>query len=335
MWVILPPDWSGGLARMSPDWLPGVDLQSGTFTVPLWAVGVVAALFVALIVIAAIRAGLSEFGSMTFRVAVIVIAVVFGWTYISRTGEHDRAEERRALDQRAAELVGRAIAPGSSIACLEATNTETVEGSCERVVFASPESVAAATAYISARLSLLADAHDYTARRDQSYETQIAGLRRTIAADRFGLASQVLSVRDGCTADACDAFGLVYDDKKLRANMKDRLFDITVGRYAANWPARSSRPVVSSSGPAGAAVATPPGPNVQFPSSQSIPPVSIMNAEPERPAPAPPAQTATQSEPASPPINTAPASATKKASAPRAAAKKGASQPMSLNPDVK
>src|SRR5690349_9098655 len=204
MWVILPPEWSGGLARMSPDWLPGVDLQSGTFTVPLWAVGVVAALFVALVVIAAIRAGLTEFGSMTFRVAVIVIAVVFGWTYISRTGEHDRAEERRALDLRAADLVGRAIAPGSPIACLEATNTETVEGSCERSVFATPESVAAATAYISARLSLLADAHDYTARRDSTYEAQIAGLRRTVAADRFGLASQVLSVRDGCTADACD-----------------------------------------------------------------------------------------------------------------------------------
>jgi hypothetical protein len=299
---------------------------------------VVAALFVALVVIAVIRAGLTEFGSMTFRVAVIVIAVVFGWTYISRTGEHDRAEERRALDQRAADLVGRAIAPGSPVACLEATNTETVEGSCERVVFASAESVAAATAYISARLSLLADAHEYTARRDQSYEAQIAGLRRTIAADRFGLASQVLSVRDGCTADACDAFGLVYDDKKLRANMKDRLFDITVGRYAVSWPARSSRPVVSSSGPAGGGTPlNPPGPNVQFPSSQSIPPVSIMSAEPERPPAPPPAQAAApQSDPASPPINTAPASATKKSSPPpRAAAKKSASQPMSLNPEAK
>src|SRR5947208_15250419 len=104
---------------------------------------------------------------------------------------------------------------------------------------------------MSARLSLLTDAHDFTARRDPSYEAQIAGLRRTIAADRFGLASQVLSVRDGCTADACDAFGLDYDDKKLRANMKDRLFDITVGRYAVIWPARSSRPVVSSSVPGG------------------------------------------------------------------------------------
>ena len=136
----------------------------------MWAVGVAAALFVALVVIAVIRSGLTEFGSMVFRVAVIVIAVVFGWTYITRTGDRDRADERRALDQRAADLVGRAIAPGSAIACLEATNTETVEGSCERAVFASPETVAAATAYISARLSLLADAHEYTARRDQGYE---------------------------------------------------------------------------------------------------------------------------------------------------------------------
>ena len=213
----------------------------------MWAAAVAAALFVALIVIAVIRAGVTEFGSMIFRVAIVVIAVVFGWTYVTRTADRDRADERRSLDTARAELVGRAVAPGSAIACLEATNTETVEGSCERAVFASPETVAAASAYIAARISLLADAHEFTSRRDQSYESQIAGLRRTVAADRYGLASQVLAVRDGCTADACDAFGLVYDDKKLRANMKDRLFDITVARYAANWPTRT-RPMASSSG---------------------------------------------------------------------------------------
>src|SRR5437763_13950726 len=269
---------------MNLEWLPGLDLASGTFTVPLWVVGVASALVVALIVIAVVRSGLNEFGSLVFRAAVIVIAVVLGWTYVNRSDERDKADERRALDQRAAELVSRAAAPGSAVACLEATNTETVEGACERVVFASPESVAAATAYISARLTLLADAHRYTARRDQGYESAIAGLRRTIAADRYGLASQVLATRDGCTADACDAFGLVYDDKKLRANMKDRLFDITVGRYAVNWPTRT-RPLASSS--SGAPV-TPPGPNVTFPSSQSIPPVSIMNSEPPPAAPGAP-----------------------------------------------
>src|SRR5947209_2367833 len=248
---------------MNLEWLPGLDLASGTFTVPLWVVGVASALLVALIVIAVVRSGLNEFGSLVFRAAVIVIAVVLGWTYVNRSAERDKADERRALDQRAAELVSRAAAPGSAVACLEATNTETVECACERVVFASPESVAAATAYVSARLTLLADAHEYTARRDQGYESAIAGLRRTIAADRYGIASQVLATRDGCTADACDAFGLVYDDKKLRANLKDRLFDVTVARYAVNWPTRT-RPLASSA-PAGGAV-TPPG---TFPSAAS------------------------------------------------------------------
>jgi hypothetical protein len=313
---------------MSLDWLPGLDLSTGTFTLPLWAVGVALALLVALLVIAVMRAGLTEFGSMIFRVAVIVIAVVFGWTYVSRTGERDRLDERRALDQRAADLIGRAIAPGSAIGCLEATNTETVEGSCERAVFASPETVAAATAYVSARLSLLSDAHEYTARRDQSYESQIAGLRRTIAADRYGLASQVLATRDGCTADACDAFGLVYDDKKLRANMKDRMFDITVARYAANWPSRT-RPLASSGSPTPSSGASS---GLTFPSAASIPPVSIMNAEPAAPAPSAAPPQASDAAPA--PTNTAPASATKRA-APTASARKSAPPPLSLNPAPK
>src|SRR5947209_16862370 len=188
--------------------------------------------------------------------------------------------------------------------------------------------VAAATAYVSARLSLLADAHDYTARRDQSYESVIAGLRRTIGADRYGLASQVLATRDGCTADACDAFGLVYDDKKLRANMKDRLFDMTVARYAVNWPTRT-RPLASSGGtPTG----VPAGPNVTFPSAASIPPVSIMNSEPPQaaaPASPPPAQTAAPA-PEPRPTNSAPASAAR-----RPPLKKSGNAPLSLNPDAK
>jgi len=314
---------------MSLDWVPGLDLTTGTFTLPLWAVGVAAALFVALVVIAVVRSGMTEFGSLVFRVAVVVIAVVFGWTYIVRTGERDRADERRALDQRAADLVGRAIAPGSAIACLEATNTETVEGACERGVFASPENVAAASAYVAARLTLLADAHEYTSRRDQAYESAIAGLRRTIAADRYGLASQVLATRDGCTADTCDAFGLVYDDKRLRANLRDRLFDVTVARYAVNWPSRT-RPLASSGSGGNTPSGVPAGPNVTFPSAASIPPVSIMNAEP--PPPPPGQAAAPPSAPSAQPTNSAPASAARR---PPAKQPSGGSAPLSLNPNAK
>ncbi|MEA2874853.1 MAG: hypothetical protein QOF14_49 [Hyphomicrobiales bacterium] len=312
---------------MSLDWVPGLDLTTGTFTLPLWAVGVAAALLVALVVIAVVRSGMTEFGSLAFRAAIIVIAVVFGWTYIVRTGERDRADERRALDQRAADLVGRAIAPGSAIACLEATNTETVEGACERAVFASPETVAAASAYVAARLTLLADAHEHTSRRDQAYESSIAGLRRTIAADRYGLASQVLATRDGCTADTCDAFGLVYDDKRLRANLRDRLFDVTVARYAVSWPSRT-RPLASSGSGGNTPTGVPAGPNVSFPSAASIPPV--MNAEP--PAPPPSQAAAPPSAPSAQPTNSAPASAARRPSAKQPS---GGSAPLSLNPNAK
>src|SRR2546421_260661 len=200
-----------------------------------------------------------------------------------------------------------------------------------RAVFASPEPVGAASAYVSAGLSLLADAHESPARRDQSYESTIAGLRRTIGADRYGLASQVLSVRDGCTADACDAFGLVYDDKKLRANMKDRLFDVTVARYAVNWPTRT-RPLAS--GGSNTPTGMPAGPNVTFPSAASIPPVSIMNSEPPQaaaPATSPPGQSSGPA-PESRPTNTAPASAARR---PPAKKSSDGAAPLSLNPNAK
>ena len=264
---------------MSMDWLPGLDVSSGTLTLPLWAAGVAVAVVVALLVVAVLRTGLSDFGGLIFRAAIIVVAVALGWTFLNRAGERDRADERRALDQRAADLVGRAIAPGSTIACLEATSGDAVEGGCERAVFASPETLAAATTYVSARLTLLSDAHDFATRRDTNYETTIASLRRMIAADRFGIASQVLAARDGCTADNCDGFNLVYDDKRLRANLRERTFDQLVARYALNWPSRAPRPVASTT-PSG----TPSSSNLQFPSAQSIPPVSIMNNEPPAPA---------------------------------------------------
>ena len=171
---------------------------------------------------------MTEFGSLVFRVAVIAIAVVFGWTYIVRTGERDRADERRALDQRAADLVGRAIAPGPpSPASKRPTPRRSrapANAPCSRALRRSPRpapmwrrgSRCSPTRTITPRVAIRAT------------NSLIAGLRRTIAADRYGLASQVLATRDGCTADTCDAFGLVYDDKRLRANLQDRLFDVTV-----------------------------------------------------------------------------------------------------------
>ena len=186
-------------------------------------------------------------------------------------------------------------------------------------MFASPETVAAATAYMAARLSLLADAHEFTARRDQTYEAQIAGLRRTVAADRYGLSSQVLATREGCTADVCDAFGSSMTTETRQP--EGPAVRHHLARYAVSWPSRT-RPLASGG-------STAPGTNVTFPSAQSIPPV--ISAEPA-------ASPSGQDAASVPPTNSAPASATKRPpapAAPKAAQKNATPPPMSLNPPAK
>ena len=53
------------------------------------------------------------------RVTLILLAVVAGWTLLERAGRHDRADERRALDQRILDVTARALVAGSSLGCFE------------------------------------------------------------------------------------------------------------------------------------------------------------------------------------------------------------------------
>jgi hypothetical protein len=187
----------------------------------------------------------------------------------------------------------RAIAPGSALACLSAGAGATVEASCERALFATPEATAAAVAFVSAELALLADAADF-ARRDPKYKGMLAQLRQSAEIDRYGIVAHVLAARDGCTADQCQAFALLNDASRVSTNLADRPYDLLVARYAAAWPAAAEPPVAARSSPPPALAAAPaaagglglrvPGPNVFFPSAASIPPVNIMNAEPSAPA---------------------------------------------------
>ena len=106
------------------------------------------------------------------------------------------------------------MAPGSALACLDANAGEAVERACEKALFATPESVAAAVAYVSAKLTLLADGLDYARRVDGAYAAQLEGLRRAAETDRFGLVAHVLATRDGCTAESCATFKLLEDPSR-------------------------------------------------------------------------------------------------------------------------
>src|SRR5262249_19451875 len=211
--------WGGsGEARM-----PQYEMTTELFGLPVWAIGAGALAAVASIsvAIAIARYGLARGATVLFRFAVVVLGAVILWTFFDRGEVRERLAGRRALDQRAAELTARAIAPGSALACLDAIAGDAVESACEKAVFASPEATAAAVAYVSARLALLAEATQFAARMDASYEGTLATLRQAIETDRFGIVAHVLSVRDSCTPLQCDSLALLRDPARVQANLRE------------------------------------------------------------------------------------------------------------------
>jgi hypothetical protein len=259
-----------GLDRLS---IPGLDVAAGTLTLPLWAAGAAAALLVLLLLLALFRGGFAVAIGSLVRLAFLVLAAVVAWKLIPYFADRDRIEARRALDQRMTELTARVLAPNSALGCLEPGLGDAVDAACEKELFASPETVGAATALVAARWSLLTSAADY-AKRDPSYEPKLDGLRRTLQADRYGFLAQVLSTREGCTAGRCEGLERLADPSRVRANLNERTFEGLVARNAVAWAARPHG-ATAAVGPAGA-----PGPGINFPSAASIPPVSIMNTEP-------------------------------------------------------
>jgi hypothetical protein len=294
---------------------------------PVWSAGALAALFVVCCVIALRRAGRDGVAGGLAGAALILIGMGLAWLYLETAARQDLLAERRALEQRVSALGARAVAPGSALACLDAMAGDTVEGACERTLFATPEAMAAAVSYVAAQWTLFADISAFARRGHAGLERPLADLRRAMESDRYGLVAHVLATREVCTANLCPAVVLLRDPARVNANLSQQTYDLYVARHSAGWPAHATGPtaegassaipsVTPALSPAPAAVAhpRPPGPDVFFPSAASIPPVNIMTAEPETtgsatqrppahrsplPAPAHPKQAA----PTSPPMD--------------------------------
>ena len=277
--------------------MPNIDgsaingLLSTPLVLPASIAGALAALFVVLTVMALRRAGAGGIQRLLLPIAAIAMGALAVIAVLDRLASDERAAERRALLQRNAELNVSAVAPGSMLSCLDGAAGETVENACENAVFADAQSAAAAVAYTSARLALLADAVEFEKRGDGRPIAALSAARRAIELDRFGIAAHVLAVRDGCTAERCAAFAVVRDNGVLKANLRARAFENYVERYAAAWnktePVAAKQPPAAAPAPVASAPAAPANQPVasryDFPSSASIPAVSIMNAEPPRP----------------------------------------------------
>ena len=258
----------------------------------------------------------------------------------------DRAAERRLLIMRASQLGTQALSPGSPLACLHAVASEALQPSCEKALFSNAEATAAALSYVDMQLSLLraakqlhasyaglGDVLSYVGARFSSLRTAdqsqtsgelLADVRRALEIDRFGFVAHVLATSYGCTTKVCESLKLLEDARQVKANLASGLFTVHAKKYVLE-PTMSTAAAQPQTAPA----ATPkPSSNFFFPSAASIPPVSIMTAEPE------PRKEASEATATSAPRTPA----TGKEQAPRAAAgvKSGGSpgMPLQISPEA-
>lgn len=287
--------------------ISGAGIATGVFVLAVFAVWVVMTL---LTVFAVRRAGINGMKSALWGGGLVLGSILLASLLYERVLTRDLGAERRAIEARASELVAHAIAPGSALTCLDAVSMP-VEIACEKALFATPEAVAAAVAYVEARYSLLVASAALTT-RDPSYQPAVERLRRGLEADRFGLVAQLFSTR-GCNAADCADFAVLRDSKRIVANMKSNVFAVHVATYGLAWspngaasvlavapPTPSSATVRPSSGVplsrplAAEGGATTPAttslsggtvrPRYEYPSAETIPPISIMDPEVEPPA---------------------------------------------------
>jgi hypothetical protein len=174
----------------------------------------------------------------------------------------------------------QATAAGSlpALACIDDIAGDAVEQACEKILFGSPESTAAAVNHMAAMISRLTALGD-AASAQRTMTPEMQALRRAVEHDRYGLVAQVLLARDRCTPTECRAYRSLTDNHQIITNMDEHTYDALVARYAPSWNA----PQVAIAAPGsmlGASVPTGRPTNAEFPSAANTPPVSIMTPEP-------------------------------------------------------
>jgi hypothetical protein len=131
----------------------------------------------------------------------------------------------------------------------------------------------------------------------------LQALRRAVERDRYGLVAHVLVVRDHCQPSNCAAFQSLSDHNQVAGNMEERTYEKLVARYALSWGAPAATADAAgvrgtSSMPAPASMPTGKPTTIDLPTSESIPPVSIMTPEPSTGATPPaPASSSAQTVP--------------------------------------
>jgi hypothetical protein len=275
--------------------------------VPMWITLAAAGFFGLVVLITLLRAEKSVAnGTLTvitlLAISVAVAATIRGYGPPVRGGSGET---------RSAPQIGSPALP--ALSCIDDLAGDTVLSACEKVLFGSAESTAAAVAYTASQLTRLTALGD-AAVATKNMTPELQALRRALERDRYGLVAQVLLVRDRCTPMQCAAFRALTDQHRIASNMEEHTYDGIIARYSPIWnvPPAAVAPLAVL---APTTMATGKPTNADFPTAASTPPISIMTPEPGTTTPPPrsatPAANASVLSPRPPAVANAQAAAKK------------------------
>ncbi|WP_371425189.1 hypothetical protein [Tardiphaga sp.] len=314
---------------MNGIWANSLDQIWRAPTLPMW-LALAASVFFALIVLATLlRAEKSVANGALTVITLLAIGVAAAATL--------RKSETVGQEASAAVVaVPQVNASLPALSCLDELAGDMVLAGCEKVLFGSADSVAAAVSASAAQINHLTSYGD-VATANKSMTPELAGLRRAIERDRYGLVAYVLQSRDRCMPESCAAYAALSDHKQIASNMEERTYEGLVTRYAPSWNAPPAAAAAATGALAGLPASVPTGKptTADFPSSASIPPISIMTDTPVPAPKTPPAAANAQAPRAA--TSAPPPVAAKKQPAPKAAARPqapAAAAPVQLAPEA-
>lgn len=255
------------------NWASSLDQIWRSSAFPMWLTLAAAGFFGLIALITLLRAEKSVAnGALT-----VITLLAVGIAVASTLRGPGPAATVGTVENRSSQMTAANSLP--ALACIDDIAGEAVEQACEKVLFGSPESTAAAVNHMAAMISRLTSLGDAaTAQRIMSPEMQ--AMRRAIEHDRYGLVAQVLLARERCTPTECPAYRSLTDNHQIITNMDEHTYDALVARYAPSWNAPVAAALAAPGSMLGASVPTGRPTNAEFPSAANTPAVSIMTPEP-------------------------------------------------------
>jgi hypothetical protein len=295
---------------MNWDWAASLDQIWRSPNLPLYLTLATAGFVGIIVLITLLRSERSVANGLLALITLLAIGVAGAVTF----GGFGTANVVQSTEARAVQTV---TAPLPQLSCIDELAGDVVLAACEKTLFGSAESVAAAVTYAASQIALLTSLGD-VATANKGGGPDLLALRRAVERDRYGLMAYVLTARDRCTPSACRAFRSLTETRQIAANMEDRVYEGMIMRYASSWNAPQAATGMIAALPPSAPTGKPT--NAEFPTSASTPPVNIMTPEPllgaapkpPSPAAAAPASPAAPRSAAAPPPASPPAQAAAK-----------------------